>query len=88
MARVMHRFDCAELLLSGGVPVGLFKVARDGSNWRLIQIQLVPSLQGRGLGTQLLAELVAQASSAGASLTLNVLKANPAKALYERYGLL
>jgi ribosomal protein S18 acetylase RimI-like enzyme len=86
LARLMYRFDCAEVLLEDDVPVGLLKLSRDGRDWRLIQIQLVPGLQGRGFGTRLLQEVVAEADSAEASLTLSVHKANPARRLYERLG--
>ena len=86
LSRVMYRFECAELLLQDGIPVGLLKVARDGSDWQIIQIQLIPELQGHGLGGELLSEVVAEAVAAEATLHLTVLKANPAKALYERFG--
>ena len=86
LTRLMYRFECAEVLVSGGQPVGLLKVARDGLQWELIQIQLHPDQQGKGTGSRLLAELLAEADAAGATLTLTVLKANPAKALYERFG--
>ena len=82
MARLMHRFECAELLLHEGEPVGLLKVSRDPHEWVLIQIQLAPGYQGGGIGTRLLAEIVAEAERAGVDLTLSVLKANPARALY------
>jgi len=82
----MYRFECAELLLQDGVPAGLLKVARDGSDWQIIQIQLIPELQGRGLGAELLSEVIAEAVAAEATLRLSVLKANPARALYERLG--
>ena len=80
-ARLMYRFDCAEVLLHGDVPIGLLKVARDGSRWKIIQIQLAPARQGLGLGNKLLAAVIEEADAAGAALTLSVLKANPAKAL-------
>lgn len=83
--RLMYRFDCAEVLLRDQQPVGLLKVAREGLHWELIQLQLRPDQQGKGTGSQLLAELVAEADAAGATLALTVLKANPAKALYERF---
>jgi ribosomal protein S18 acetylase RimI-like enzyme len=86
LSRLMYRFECAQLLLQDGVPVGLLKVARDGSDWHLIQIQLMPELQGHGLGAELLSEVIAEAIAAKATLRLDVLKANPAKALYERFG--
>lgn len=86
MARLMHRFECAEVLLHEGAPVGLLKVSRDAREWVVVQIQLVPAWQGRGIGAALLAEVADQATRAGADLTLSVLKANPARALYERLG--
>lgn len=86
MARLMHRFECAELLLHEGEPVGLLKVSRDPHEWVVIQIQLAPVCQGGGIGTGLLAEVVAEAGRAGVDLTLSVLKANPARALYARFG--
>ncbi|WP_431512071.1 N-acetyltransferase family protein [Variovorax sp. DAIF25] len=88
MARLMHRFECAEVLLHEGEPVGLLKVSRDPHEWVLIQIQLTSRYQGGGIGTGLLAEVVAEAERAGVNLTLSVLKANPARALYARFGFL
>lgn len=85
-ARLMYRFDCAEVLLQEGSPVGLLKVSRSGRDWKIIQIQLVAKLQGPGLGGKLLKQVITEAVTAGASLTLSVLKANPARLLYERLG--
>jgi ribosomal protein S18 acetylase RimI-like enzyme len=86
LARLMYRFDCAEVLLHDGVPVGVLKVARDQMPWKLIQIQLVPELQGHGLGAELLAQVIAEADNANVAVALSVLKANPARFLYERLG--
>lgn len=58
----------------------------DGLDWQLIQIQLAPEVQGRGIGEALIRRLVDEARSAGAALTLHVLHANPARRLYERLG--
>lgn len=86
LARVLHRFDCAELLLADGVPVGLLKLARGPGEWRVLQIQLSATVRGQGLGRRVMEEVLADASLSGAMVTLTVLKANPAKALYERLG--
>lgn len=86
LQRVRFRFECAEVILVDGQASGLLKVARDGTCWDLIQIQIVPELQGRGLGAWLIRGVVAQAQRAGASLKLDVLKANPARRLYEKLG--
>ena len=86
LARLMYRFDCAEVLFHDNVPVGLLKVARDSAPWKVIQIQLVPELQGHGLGAELLAKVIAEADDANVAVALSVLKANPARILYERLG--
>jgi ribosomal protein S18 acetylase RimI-like enzyme len=84
--RVFFRFDRAQIVELGNEPIGLLKVIRDGKHWHLAQIQLIPSLQGQGLGTRIVRSVIAQAVQAGASLGLSVLKANPALRLYERLG--
>jgi ribosomal protein S18 acetylase RimI-like enzyme len=84
--RLMYRFDCAEVLMDGEDAVGLLKVARGASEWKIIQIQIAPQLQGKGVGAALLREIIDEASGAGAETTLSVLKANPARRLYERLG--
>lgn len=84
--RMQYRFELGQVLLEGGEPAGLLKLARDPKEWEVIQIQLVPRLQGRGLGRQLLEEFLAEAKAAGKDVVLNVPKASPAKKLYERLG--
>lgn len=86
LLRVRVAFHYAAVILHAGKRVGLFKVVREGLQWELVQVQLMPSVQGRGIGTMLLQSLVGEARSKGASLRLSVLKANPAKRLYERIG--
>jgi ribosomal protein S18 acetylase RimI-like enzyme len=84
--RILFRFDCAQIVQLAGEAVGLLKVARDGTDWHLIQVQLKPAWQGQGLGAQLIQSVVNEARNTGVSLRLNVLKANPALRLYERLG--
>ena len=88
LRRVLFRFECAEVVLFDGRPCGLLKVARDGKEWHLIQIQLAPELQGHGLGAWLIEGVLAEARKAGASVELDVVKVNPAHRLYERLGFL
>lgn len=86
LERVLARFECAQIIAHADRPAGLFKVARDGLDWELIQIQLAPELQGQGLGERLIGALIVEARRAGAALSLHVLHANPARRLYERLG--
>jgi ribosomal protein S18 acetylase RimI-like enzyme len=86
--RILFRFDCAQIIELAGDAIGLLKIARDGAEWHLIQVQLKPAWQGQGLGAQLIQSVINEARNTGASLSLNVLKANPALRLYERLGFL
>ncbi|MFT4197929.1 MAG: GNAT family N-acetyltransferase [Pseudoxanthomonas sp.] len=84
--RLRYHFDCAQILMDRDRPVGLLKVKRGTAEWEIIQIQLSPQLQGKGAGRAILQGVIDEATSAGARLRLSVLKANPAKRLYEKLG--
>lgn len=86
LARLMHHFDCAEVLTSNGSPVGLLKVRREPEAWEIVQIQLSRQVQGNGVGRALLEGVLTDAANAGVGVKLSVLKANPARSLYERLG--
>ena len=86
VACVRHRFDCARILLLDGEPVGLMKLEKSPGHWRLLQLQLSPGRQGQGIGRTLIEQLLVNADAAGAIVGLSVLKANPARRLYERLG--
>ena len=85
-ARVMYKFECAVIVLEGEQPVGLLKIHRGESVWEIVQLQICPSEQGKGLGTRLMRDVIGEAKSAKASLTLSVLRGNPARKLYESLG--
>ncbi|GAB2844959.1 hypothetical protein GCM10027277_11210 [Pseudoduganella ginsengisoli] len=84
--RILYQFEWAEIVELAGEPVGLLKVVRSPPVWDLIQIQVAPREQGKGLGSLLLHALMAQAMAYGASIKLSVFKVNPALHLYERLG--
>lgn len=75
------RFD---LVLAGGEPIGRLYVDRWPAEIRLIDIALVPAWRNRGIGGELLRELMAEAEAAGKPLTIHVERFNPALRLYER----
>jgi ribosomal protein S18 acetylase RimI-like enzyme len=86
LQRIQLEFESAEIVESAGRPVGLMKVTRRDRSWELIQLQLLPHLQGLGIGSKLIDALLQEAHSAGASVALSVLKSNPARHLYARHG--
>lgn len=64
---------------------GLALETRDDALF-LSGIYILPAYQNKGLGTTLLRRLLAQARRSGRPVTLQVLKVNPARRLYERLG--
>ncbi|WP_374568944.1 N-acetyltransferase family protein [Ideonella sp.] len=85
-ARVRNFYDEAQVVEVEGRPVGLWKLHREPHQWWIIQVQLLPEQQGRGIGAALVRGLVAEARAAGVALKLKVLTHNPARHLYERLG--
>ncbi len=71
-----------------GADVGRLRVVRTGDLVELAGLQLLPAHQGRGLGTRVVRDLMAEAASSGHGFGLSVEQDNPrARALYERLGL-
>ncbi|MFD5342096.1 GNAT family N-acetyltransferase [Streptomyces hawaiiensis] len=58
---------------------------RDDGHW-LEHFYLAPALQGRGLGSAVLATLLSRTDTSGDVVRLNVLQGSPARHLYERHG--
>jgi len=85
-ARVLQDFDSVRVIVSKVGAIGMLKVVETPPPWRLVQIQLVPEAQGRGVGGAVVQALLDDARRAGVSVILSVLKVNPAKRLYERLG--
>jgi ribosomal protein S18 acetylase RimI-like enzyme len=67
-----------------GVPIGFVKVDPAGDAARLLSIAIAPAHQRRGHGTQAMQAVIREA--APRAVWLQVLKVNPARALYERLG--
>lgn len=69
-----------------GVDVGRLYVARGEAEVLLIDIALLPEHRGRGIGSQLLGDLLESADRDGLPVTLHVEPWNRARRLYERLG--
>ena len=85
-ARVAYAFDDIRVVEDEAEAVGMIKVTRSPDVWKLVQIQMVPDRQGRGIGTQLIRALQEEAQALGRAIELSVLNVNPALRLYERLG--
>jgi len=81
-------FPDAEFLLieRDGQSAGRLYLLWEASNLQIIDIALLPSLCGQGLGSALLHALIEHADTVGLSIGLHVETYNPAKHLYQRLG--
>ena len=83
------RFDpqTYEVIVVGGERVGFLEVERGTDEIFIANIQVAPWLQGRGLGTAVIRQVMQEAIGAGLPTTLQVLGVNHrARRLYERLG--
>ena len=76
----------ADVILVDGEPAGRLLVARWPEEIRIVDITLLPAFRGRGAGSELLAELMDEATKAGKRLSIHVERNNRALGLYERLG--
>lgn len=76
----------AFLIWLDDVIVGMMSVRDQPTHIHLDRLYIAPGFQGRGIGTQLLHDLIRRAQSQGKPLRLRVLAVNPARRLYERLG--
>lgn len=83
-----EHFDLAkrQIIRYGGVDVGVFSVEEQEDSLFLALIALLPQYQCRGIGTTLIRRLQRRAKEDGVPVTLQVLRVNRARALYERLG--
>lgn len=82
-----HYADAAfDIVLDGDTPIGRRYVSRWEREIRLIDIALVPEARGRGIGTTLLRELLAEGERTGKAVSIHVERFNRALALYRRLG--
>jgi len=86
LKRIQYHFEAANILNIHGKPVGLFKYYEEEKVCHVVQVQILPQYQGKGIGKSLITTLQKQAIKEDVSINLSVLKSNPAKSLYERLG--
>ncbi|MBO1316969.1 GNAT family N-acetyltransferase [Acanthopleuribacter pedis] len=76
-----------DIILIDGEPAGRLYVDRDRKvELRIIDIALLPAFRGRGIGSRMLRELIAEAHGQGKAVRIHVEHNNPALRLYERLG--
>ncbi len=71
---------------ASGVLSGFLDLDEQSGSIHIGNLELNPEAQGKGIGTAILKAIQQRASMRGIPVTLQVLKVNPARALYERLG--
>lgn len=74
------------LIRVDGVFAGCVALKPDGDGLVLEHFYLDDGVQGRGIGSAVLARLIAEADAAAMPIRLGVLKGSPAARFYQRHG--
>jgi ribosomal protein S18 acetylase RimI-like enzyme len=74
------------VIVVAGRPAGRLIVDRGRGAVRVVDISLLPEHRGRGIGSGVLADVMAEAASTARPVRLSVALGNPARRLYERLG--
>lgn len=79
--------EVPHLISADGDPVGTVRLraAEDGSV-EIALLEVHPAAQGRGIGTEVIADIQRRARAAKRPVTLRVMKENRAQSLYRRMG--
>lgn len=86
LQRVLYQFEKANIILLNNEAIGLLKIDRSKDKIEVLQLQVDPSQQGKGLGKTILKEIIEEALSSQQSVVLSVLKTNKAQNLYSSLG--
>jgi ribosomal protein S18 acetylase RimI-like enzyme len=83
-----ERFDPVkmQIIQLEGRDIGVLQVDDNGTEIVLTSILIVTECQNRGIGSQIITDIIAKADERRVPLKLSVLKPNPARTLYERLG--
>jgi len=88
IASFRRQWDAAQvrIITLSGADIGWLQSTTKNDSLFLAQLFVDACFQRRGLGTEVMHRLLAEAASSNQPLTLEVVKTNPAKRLYERLG--
>lgn len=90
--RVVDRFwdgfkpENVQVICSNGANVGWMQISESPDGLRVHQIHLIDAIRNHGIGTRLIERILDRARNNGSKVALNVIRGNPAIALYDRLG--
>lgn len=86
LQRVLYQFEKANIISLDNEPIGLLKLNKESDKTEVLQIQIDPKMQGKGIGKIILEDIIEQAKTAQKRVILSVLKTNKAQNLYSSLG--
>jgi GNAT superfamily N-acetyltransferase len=84
--RLNDDYECSYLIVCRGDKVGILKYRELEDKIQIIQLQVHPQSQGKGLGKQVMERVLGWSKERQKRIELSVLKASPARILYQRLG--
>ncbi|MFO1312061.1 MAG: GNAT family N-acetyltransferase [Burkholderiales bacterium] len=87
-ARFLDAFDpsCTREILDDGTRVGLIVVRHASDHVLLDHLYILPSAQGRGIGSDVVGLVIAEADVTGKPLRVGALKESRSNEFYRRHG--
>lgn len=82
--RLNDAYECSHMIMYARELIGTLKFKEFEDRLEIMQLQIHPEFQGKGLGGRLLEQVLNQIKPKFVELT--VLKNNPARKLYQRLG--
>ncbi|MCI0470349.1 MAG: GNAT family N-acetyltransferase [Candidatus Aminicenantes bacterium] len=81
-----YREGSFEIILVDETPAGRLYLNRGKEEIRIIDLELLADFRNRGIGSEIMNDLITEANKKNLPLTLHVLHDNPAFKFYERLG--
>lgn len=75
-----------KIIVVDGTDVGVLAVEHREDTLFLSNIEIAPTFQRRGLGSQIIQDVLAEARDQGVPVVLQTNRSNPARRLYQRLG--
>jgi ribosomal protein S18 acetylase RimI-like enzyme len=84
--RINYHFENAKIILPEDQKIGLLKLVENENEIEILQIQIEPNHQNKGIGKKIIQSIIQKATTKNISVKLSVLKVNKAQTLYKNLG--
>jgi ribosomal protein S18 acetylase RimI-like enzyme len=86
LSRIKHQFEHAKIILLKNQKIGLLKLIETDTEIEILQIQIMPDYQNKGIGKDIIQSIIENSSIKKIPVKLSVLKTNKAQNLYKTLG--